>query len=87
MHMARSLDDLEDEQMRNAMENSENDMGGVDKKAMVSKAIIHLKTENIVAEPSKVTVNAIGRSFNREAGGRQTRKQRGSCVTFTEVWI
>ena len=60
MHMARSLDDLEDEQMRNAMENSENDMGGVDKKAMVSKAIIHLKTENIVAEPSKVTVNAMG---------------------------
>ena len=35
-------------------------MGGIDKERMVREAIIHLRTENIFAEPPKVKVNSQG---------------------------
>ena len=60
MAMAQNLEDLEEAEMRTVMAISEQDMGGIDKERMVREAIIHLRTENIFAEPPKVKVNSQG---------------------------
>ena len=55
--MARALDE---DDLREAMENSKNDTGGLDTNKMINEAISYLQTFDILAEASKVVVDNTG---------------------------
>ena len=54
--MARALDE---DDLREAMENSKNDGGGLDTNKMINEAISYLQTFDILAETSKVATASL----------------------------